>query len=79
MGPISPTGYAHLAVLEHILRVPTKIHVHDGRIVPSASTSLPTAQAAPTAPAAAAQPEHIPPLPTHSLAPLGQLALQVRR
>ena len=26
MEPIPPTGYAHLAVPEHILRVPTKIH-----------------------------------------------------
>ena len=50
-----------------------------GPIAPAASTSLPTAQAAPTAPAPLAVLEHIPPPPTLSLAPRGQLAQQVKR
>ena len=50
-----------------------------GRIAPPASTSLPTAQAALTVFAAAALPASIPPPPTHSLAPLGPIALQVKR
>ena len=74
MEPISLTEYARLAIPEHILRVPTKIHVLHGQIAPPASTYLPTAQAARTVFAAAAQPGRIPPLSTLSLAPLGQLA-----
>ena len=47
MEPIPPTGYARLAVLEHIPRVSTKIHAHHGQIAALVSTLLRTAQAAP--------------------------------
>ena len=74
MPPISPTGCAHLAVPEHILRVPTKIHVHHGQIAAPAITSLRTAQAALTVPVHLAVQENIPPPPTLSLAPHGPIA-----
>jgi hypothetical protein len=45
-----------------------------GKIVWLLSISLPMAQVPLTAPAHPAALEHIPPPPTHSLAPLGQLA-----
>ena len=74
MPPISPTGCAHLAVLEHIPRLPTKIHAPLGRIAPPAIASLPTEPITPTVPVHPAEPEHIPPAPTHSPAPLGPIA-----
>ena len=74
MPPISPTGCAHLAVPEHILRVPTKIHVHHGQIAAPASTSLQTAQAAPTVFAAVVRLENILRMLTKVRAPRGQLA-----
>jgi hypothetical protein len=79
MEPIPPTVSAHLAVPEHIPRLPTKIRAPLGQIAAPASTSLPTAQAAPTVFAHLAALENIPPPPTHSPAPLGQLALQAKR
>ena len=74
MEPTRPTGYARLAVPEHILRLPTKIHVHYGQIAPVASTSLQTAQTLRTVYAHLAALEHIPLTQMHSFAPLGQLA-----
>ena len=74
MEPISPTVYARLAVPEHILRLPTKIHAPLGQIAPPAITSLRTAQAALTVCAAVVRLEIIPLPPTHSPALIGQLA-----
>ena len=68
MEAIPPTVYARLAVPEHILQVLTKIHARHGQIVPSASTSLPTAQAAPTVAVHLATLENIPLTQMHSLA-----------
>ena len=86
-GPIAPaastslrtaqapqTGYAHLAVPEHIPPLPTKIHVHRGQIAAPAITSLRTEPIYLTVYAHFAVPEHIPLPPTHSLAPLGPIA-----
>ena len=74
MEPISLTEYAHLAVLVHIPRLPTKIHAPLGRIAPPAIASLPTEPITPTVYAAAALSGSIPPPPTLSLAPLGPIA-----
>ena len=74
MEPISPTGYAHLAALENILRMLTKVCAPLGRIAPAAITSLRTAQAALTVCAAVVWLENIPPPPTLSLAPRGPIA-----
>ena len=74
MPPISPTGCAHLAVLEHIPRLPTKIHAPLGRIAAPAIASLPTEPITPTVYAAAALSGSIPLTQMHSLAPRGQLA-----
>ncbi len=62
------------ALAEPITLYGTSTNANRGPIALAASTSLPTAQPPPTVPAHLAEPEHIPPPPTLSLAPRGQLA-----
>ena len=69
-----PTVYARLAVLGHILRVPTKIHVHRGQIAPPDSTSLQTERVPRIVFAAVVRLENILRMLTKVHAPLGQLA-----
>ena len=74
MPPISPTGYARLAVPGHILRVPTKIHVHRGQIAPPDSTSLQTERVPRIVFAVVVRLENILRMLTKVRAPLGPIA-----
>ena len=74
MEPIPPTGYARLAVLEHIPLVSTKIHAHHGQIAALVSTLLRTAQAAQTVFVAVVRLENILRMLTKVRAPLGPIA-----
>ena len=82
--PVTVKLELSITLVKHALAEPITLYgintiAYRGPIALVGSLSPPTRPILTIENVAAAEPEHIPPAPTHSLAPVGQLALQAKR